>query len=411
MMTFLRVFALFALASSLISCAGMRMRTARDQRTLILISIDGFRADYLDRGITPNLNALAKDGVRADALRPAFPTLTFPNHYTIVTGLYPDHHGILHNRMEDPNTGERFVYNDASTTANPKWWGGAPIWVNAERHGIRTATMFWPGSNVAIDGVRPGRWMDFNDQIGPEGRVTKVLNWLSLPNSTKPRFITLYFEQIDHLGHHDGPDSLEVSAAIGEIDRAIGHLRHGLARLAIADSTNLVILSDHGMTPAGPDNILFLEDWIALDAVHATGLGIVAGLQPIEGHEAEAERALLAAHEHAQCWRKSEIPPRLHYGNHERVPAIVCLADLGWIITTHADLAKRTHISLGEHGYDNEAPDMRALFIAHGPSFRRGLVVPEFDNVHVYALLARLLGVPAAANDGDPAVTVPMMVR
>src|SRR5689334_25056629 len=180
--------------------------------SLILISIDGFRADYLDRGITPTLASLAADGVRADALKPAFPTLTFPNHYTIVTGLYPDHHGIVNNRMVDPASGKRFVYSDPKTTADPSWWGGEPLWVSVERQGGHAATVFWPGSDVAIDGVRPDHWLTFDAKMTPTARVDQALAWLDLPPAQRPGFVTLYFEQVDHAAHNFGPDSKETDA-------------------------------------------------------------------------------------------------------------------------------------------------------------------------------------------------------
>ncbi|HEX7769407.1 MAG TPA: ectonucleotide pyrophosphatase/phosphodiesterase, partial [Dokdonella sp.] len=180
--------------------AGCASNPARERAadTLILISIDGFRADFLQRGQTPVLASLAREGVRAESLRPAFPTLTFPNHYTLVTGLYPDHHGIINNRMTDPATGKRFVYKERESASDPAWWGGEPIWAGAERQGVRTATMFWPGSDVEIAGTRPGHWLPFDAAMTPSERVDQLLRWLDLPLADRPRFLTLYFEQVDH---------------------------------------------------------------------------------------------------------------------------------------------------------------------------------------------------------------------
>lgn len=376
---------------------------------VVLISIDGFRPDYLDRGATPTLNALAADGVRATAMKPAFPSLTFPNHYTLVTGLYPDHHGIVNNRMTDPASGERFVYNDARTTADPAWWGGEPIWVGAEKRGLRAATMFWPGSDVAIAGTRPSRWLPFDGKMSPNARVDQLLAWMDLPAAERATFYTLYFEQVDHAAHEDGPDSADVNAALRDVDAALARLVDGLKRRGLAERANLVIVSDHGGTATSSERVIYLEDLVRDEQAETVNFGILAGLNPREGRTAEVEAQLLKKHEHMQCWRKSQVPAHLHYGTHPRIPALLCLADDGWIITTREYLAKRKRFPGGDHGYDNDDPNMRALFLAHGPAFRRGLVVPEFDNVDVYPLLAHLLGIAPQPNDGDFAAVAPML--
>jgi predicted AlkP superfamily pyrophosphatase or phosphodiesterase len=385
----------------LAGCAeSARRDRARAPEPVILISIDGFRADYLDRGLTPTLARLAASGVRADALKPAFPTLTFPNHYTLVTGLYPDHHGIVDNRMTDPGSGKHFVYKDAKTIADPAWWGGEPLWVGVEKQGRHAATMFWPGSDVAIDGVRPSEWRHFDGELDPTERVDQLLRWTELPGARKPIFYTLYFEQVDHAGHAHGPDSREVDAALGEIDRALARLVDGLRQRGMLDSTNLVIVSDHGMTATSPDRVVYLDELIDLRDVDVATYGILAGMNPKSGRTDAIDRAILAPHEHMRCRRKSEVPKRLHYGTNPRIPALLCLADDGWIASSHENQARRTHVSLGEHGYDNEDPAMRALFVAHGPAFKKGVRVAEFDNVDVYPLLAHVLAIKPAPNDG-----------
>jgi len=394
-------FVLLALIFAVAGCADPTTRTeAPLHDPVILISIDGFRADYLDRGLTPTLAALAADGVRADAMKPSFPTLTFPNHYTLVTGLYPDHHGIVNNRMIDPATGNTFVYKDADTIADAAWWGGEPLWVSVEKQGRHAATMFWPGSDVAIDGVRPSLWVHFDGKLTPDQRVDRLLGWTDLAGDARPSFYTLYLEQVDHAGHDDGPDSAAVNAAMRDIDAALARLVDGLKARGLFDRANIVIVSDHGMTSTAPDRQIFLDDLVDLDEAGFVTGGILAGMNPKPAEAGAVEHAILAPHEHMQCWRKSAVPARLRYGTNPRVPALLCLADDGWIITTHEDAAKRKHFSLGEHGYDNDDPKMRALFVAHGPAFKAGLRVPEFDNVDVYPLLAYLLAIRPAPNDG-----------
>src|SRR5262249_7116376 len=242
---------------------------------VILISIDGFRADYLDRGLTPTLASLAASGVHADALKPSFPTLTFPNHYTIVTGLYPDHHGIVNNRMVDPATGKRFVYNDRTTTSDPSWWGGEPLWVSAENQGKHAATMFWPGSDVPIDGVRPEHCRRFDGKMPPAARVDQALAWLDLPSGQRPDFMTLYFEQVDHQVHEHGPDSTEADAALREVDAALGRLLDGLRQRGLADAANLVIVSDHGGTASGPDRVVVIDRIVDVAHIDVINSGVL----------------------------------------------------------------------------------------------------------------------------------------
>lgn len=406
-----RVLSLLALLLLCVGCAPSQLKSqgGAAQEALILVSIDGFRPDYLDRGETPTLNALAADGVRAESLKPAFPTLTFPNHYTLVTGLYPDHHGIINNRFVDPVSGKRFVYNNAQTTEDPAWWGGEPIWVGAEKQGVRTATLFWPGSESVIGGVRPSHWLPFDGNLPPIARVDRLLQWMDEPAASRPRFFTLYFEQVDHIAHRDGADAPSVGTALREIDTALAHLVDGLRKRGVYERVNLVIVSDHGAANLSRERHIYIEDVLSPDDAVTMNLGALAGFNPRAGHTAQAEAALLRPHAHMQCWRKSEMPARLHYGTHPRIPALVCMPESGWQITTREYVNQRKRLSLGDHGYDNDDPDMRALFIAHGPAFRHGLVVPQFDNVDVYPLLAHLLDIKPAPNDGDFSVVAPML--
>jgi predicted AlkP superfamily pyrophosphatase or phosphodiesterase len=400
--------ALALLLLFLSACATQAPRPKSDA-PLILISIDGFRADYLDRGLTPNLSALAAEGVRAQAMRPAFPSLTFPNHYTIVTGLYPDHHGIVNNTMIDPQLGKFTIKTSASTSG--KWWDGAePIWVTADKQGLHTGTMFWPGSDMEIRGHRPDHYLPFDGKISADRRVDQVLAWLDLPADQRPRFLTLYFEQVDHQGHDYGPNSSEVDGALRAADAAIGRLIDGLKSRDLYKNINLVIVSDHGMAEVDTTRTVILDNLVDLKHIDLVTSGIVVGINPKPGFEAEAEHALLGKHEHVECWRKGELPARLHYGTHARIPAVICLPDSGWLVETQEFHGRPNHkVHGGEHGYDNAAPDMRALFIAHGPAFKHGLTVPEFDNVDVYPLLTGLLGLQAQPNDGSPATAREML--
>ena len=400
------IVALFILLAA--ACTAPAPRPKADS-PLILISIDGFRADYLNRGLTPNLNAIAGDGVHATAMRPAFPSLTFPNHYTLVTGLYPDHHGIVNNTMVDPVLG-KFSYKK-SAELSARWWEGAePLWTTADKQGARPATMFWPGSDVEIRGRRPDYYLPFDGKMTAGQRIDQVLAWLDQPAEQRPRFLTLYFEQLDHESHDHGPGSPEADAALHAVDANIGHLIGELKKRNLYAKANLVIVSDHGMAETDAERTVILDTIIDLEHIDLVTSGIAVGINLKPGYEAEAERALLGKHGHMQCWRKGELPARLHYGTNPRIPALVCVPESGWLIETREFHSRPNHrVHGGEHGYDNADPDMRALFIAHGPAFKRGLTVPEFDNVDVYPLLAYLLGIKPEPNDGNPATMREML--
>jgi predicted AlkP superfamily pyrophosphatase or phosphodiesterase len=378
-------------------------RAAADAAPLLLISIDGYRADYFDRGLTPTLAMLAAHGVHAEGMQPSFPSLTFPNHYTLVTGLRPDHHGIVNNTMSDPALG-RFSLGDRRAVSDGRWWSeGTPLWETADAQGLRTATMFWPGSEADIHGRHPDYWKPYDGKVTPAQRVDTVLGWLDLPPAQRPRFLTLYFDAVDHAGHGYGPDSPQVNQALRETDAALARLVQGLEQRGLLDRINLVVVADHGMagTPAG--NSVLVDTLIPMDQVDTVSLGVLAGFNPRPGHDfAPIEAALTRPQPHMQCWDKSKVPARLAYGSNPRVPQLLCLAETGWRITTRAYLARHQgHVTLGDHGYDNADPRMQALFVAHGPAFREGARVGEFPNVDVYPLMAHLLGVTPAANDGN----------
>jgi predicted AlkP superfamily pyrophosphatase or phosphodiesterase len=390
---------LAALFASLAMALGASAVEAQ-QRPVILIGIDGFRADYLDRGVTPTLSGLAAEGVRADGgMKPSFPSVTFPNFYTLVTGLHPDNHGLVYNTMRDPGLpGRTFTLRNRAEVMDRVWYDdGEPIWVTAEKAGLRTATMFWPGSEAPINGVRPSYWLPFEQTVPSLARVNILLGWFTLPVEERPRLATLYFDIVDTAGHRFGPGTPETDAALSEVDTAVAALLTGLeARGIVAD---LVIVADHGMAAVSGERLVFLDDYIDVSAVQITGEGPVATLDPLPGREADVEARLLGRHEHMECWRKGDMPARLAYGRHPRVPALVCLAETGWMIGTRAR-TDPARIRGGAHGYDNAAPEMRALFIGHGPAFARGVVVPDMDSVDVQPLLGRLLGLVVPSGDG-----------
>ncbi len=367
--------------------------------TVLLVSIDGFRWDYLDRAVAPNLQRLARGGVRAQWLTPAFPTLTFPNHYTLVTGLYPEHHGIVANNMRDAVLG-RFRLADTVAVRDARWWGGEPIWRTAERQGQRAGAFFWPGSEAAIGGSHPSHWRPYNDTFPNAARVDSVLDWLTLPNGQAPTVVTLYYSDVDHAGHDFGPDTPQADSAIARVDSMIGRLMAGLAARKLNDRVNVIVVSDHGMIATSPARVIKLEDYINLADIDVVDWSPVGTIIPKPGRELAVYQALVKAHPQLSVYRKGEVPARLHFNSHPRITPLVLVAAPGWTITTAARMAGR-QMNAGGHGFDPAAREMGALFVASGPAFRQGVTVAPFQNIHVYSLMAHILGITPAPNDGS----------
>ncbi|NBB64651.1 sulfatase-like hydrolase/transferase [Pseudomonas sp. ODNR1LW] len=359
---------------------------------VILVSIDGFRPDYLGRGATPVMDELLAGGAFGP-MRPSFPSVTFPNHYTLVTGLHPDHHGIVGNRFTDSRLG-------AFTMASKEsgfWDQAEPLWVTAEKAGIRTGTMFWPGSEVEIHGVRPSQWVPFDQAMSGDLRVDRVLAWLDLPAEQRPKLETLYFDIVDTAGHRHGPDASETRAAVASVDASIGRLVEGLKARGLYERTLLVLASDHGMAATSPERVVWIDDIIDPKALNIGYGGAVLTADPAPGREAEVQTKLIGRHPHMECWNKADVPARLAYGTNPRVAAIVCLVETGWLTATRDRPVTRAG---GAHGYDNQSPDMQALFIAHGPGVVPGRRLMDLDSVDVQPFLARMLGLIVPKGDG-----------
>ena len=370
------------------------------RQSVVLISLDGFRWDYINRPEAKNLRALAAHGVRAERLVPSFPSLTFPNHYTIVTGLYPEHHGIVSNAMVDPALG-RFGIGDNPAVRDARWWGGEPIWVTAELQHERAAPVSWPGAEAPIGGIRPTWWEQFNPKLTRADRVRRVLSLFALPADSAPRFVTQYFADVDHEGHFFGPDAPQTDTAIAQLDSAVGAIVDGIAKLGLSNRVNIIVLADHGMAALSKSRLIILDDYVSLDSLEIIEGGPVEEIVPKPGHERYVYEHLHGANPHLAVYHKGELPARLHYNDNPRITPIVAIADEGWITTTQSRVRANTGAMGGNHGYDNQLLSMGALFVASGPAFKSGVVVPPFQNIHVYDLIAHLLGLRPAPNDGS----------
>ena len=373
---------------------------------VILLSIDGFRWDYIQKYHPPTLSRLAAGGVHATRMTPSFPSKTFPNHYTIVTGLRPAHHGIVGNWFYDPEFADTFGMSKPESNLQERWWDeGEPVWTTAEKQGVRSFCYFWPGSEAENHGIRPSRYKAFDAKIPLTARVDELLSWLDVPDAQRPGICTLYFDIVDTNGHKFGPDAPETAAAVAEVDAGVQRLLDGLARLGLADRANLVIVSDHGMSPCGPNQVIFLEDLMDVSQVQVDSTGPVGGVRPKPNTVTAAE---LAAHIRAKAppqlhvYLRNETPERFHYRDNPRIPDVVLVCDDHWNFESKLGWPKRAPTyNLASHGWDPATPNMGALFIASGPAFRTHVEIPDVDNVDVYNLLCATLGVKPAPNDGD----------
>jgi len=375
--------------------------------TVILISLDGFRYDYLEKYRPTVLNELAKKGVRAKWMTPAFPSKTFPNHYTIATGLYPENHGIVENNIYDRSFDAVFSLGKREEVQNGRWWLGEPIWVTAEKQGQRAGTFFFPGTEAEIAGIRPTFWKQYEHNLPNETRVDTILSWLDLPQSERPTFLTLYFADVDDAGHGFGPDSVETRQAVLKIDENLARLVEGLNGRKIDKKVNLIIVSDHGMATLNQQNAVLLDDYFDFDkAVRILWTNEIVQIFPKDGMQREIFDRLQKIQKNAKCYDKQTMSERFHFTKSARIAPIICLADEGWMLTSRERYENLKRLASfvkpkGAHGYDNELESMRAIFIAHGGAFKKKKIIEPFANIHVYNVMTKILSLRPAKNDGN----------
>ena len=371
-----------------------------NENYVVMISFDGFRWDYNKLYNTPNLNKLAAQGVKAERLIPSFPTKTFPNHYSIATGLYPDHHGLIDNSFLATDIGLFYRMSDRAAVENPSFYGGEPIWVTAEKQGLKAGSFFWVGSEAPVGGIYPTYWKKYDGAVTYQARIDTVFKWLGYPPQKRPSLITLYFDEPDLTSHDFGPLSTETGKVVVSLDSIVGVIRQRLSSLPIAKKINLIILSDHGMGATTPEKYVNLKQVVPERMIRSiTGGNPVYLINSSEGKE-DSVLFLLNSVKGVKAWKKSEVPPRLHYGTNPRIPEIVVAADSSWSIGTRAD---NSSIKGGAHGYDNLDSDMSAIFYAAGPAIKKGVKIKELDNIDIYNLICKILKINPAKNDGNPA--------
>ncbi|HTY83652.1 MAG TPA: ectonucleotide pyrophosphatase/phosphodiesterase, partial [Silvibacterium sp.] len=364
---------------------------------VVMVSLDGFRYDYAKKYGAKHLLAIGAKGASApEGMIPAFPSLTFPNHYTLVTGLYPEHHGIVANSFYDPDRKQVYSYRDPRTVADGSWYGGVPLWSLAEKQGMRTACFFWPASEAEIAGERPSYYLHFDNKIDDNERIDQVVAWLKLPLEQRPHFITLYYSNVDHAGHERGPNSPEVAEAVKHVDDLIGRLEKDLDGLHL--QIDLVIVADHGMEKVQGDPII-LDKYLSLDNVQTVG----SLLYPqTEADASRIYKKLRAADAGFLVYRRAQVPADLHYNSNPREGDPVVIAKGPYLIrATAAQPGQSDFVPMGEHGYNPyEMSSMRAIFFAEGPDIRRGVTLKPFENVNVFPLITKMLGLESPKVDG-----------
>ncbi|OLY82480.1 putative pyrophosphatase/phosphodiesterase [Smittium mucronatum] len=448
-------FSAFAVSSPLATRADNS--PLNDKRnTVIVISIDGFAQDYFSLGLTPNIANLGKSGVFPEYMSPVFPSVTFPNHYTIATGLYPEHHGIVGNTFYSKALNDTFYYTQPSGL-NSKWWGGEPIWVTAVKNNIVAGVNMFPGSESEIMGIRPTYYSAYNGSVTQISKMDGLVDWLELPSAQRPALLMTYFPEVDSAGHSFGPYSKGVNDSLVKVDSSIKYLVDKLVSKNLFDKVNIIIVSDHGMSLSlVPGNYISLNSLLAQanlelsqnskkakclalkpvkEKILAVHLSPHAGIYPVSDSDIMPIYKKLKMVEDKtrfSVYLKKDIPKRFVYDSNERIPPILVEVKEPYVIRYNAteynssDLSKRsydlekrqaaTNTPSGVHGYDNMEKNMRAIFVAHGPAFNSPKVptnstnFPPISAVDVYDVVAKLLKVTPAKNDGNPAVAAGMVL-
>lgn len=385
---------------------------AKNRSVVLMISIDGFRYDYLDKIKPPNLLKIAEAGVRAEGLVPSFPTLTFPNHISLVTGLTPGHHGIVSNFFYDEKLQKTYGMSDKTAVNDPSWYRGEPLWAAVEKSGMLAATYFWVGSESKIAGVDPTYLVPYDGSIPNMKRGEQVIEWLSLPEKSRPHFVALYFSDVDSAGHKHGPDSVEVKNAVLEIDAVIGKVYDELGKLNIP--LQIIIVSDHGMEEVSTDRLIYLNQLSDMKPFTSVEQGALINLYSDD--EAQIEKTyheLRKVQKNFTVYRRKQLPYRWFYTDAHRVGDLVVVADPGYYLKVQQSFSNKPEkLNAATHGWDNNYKNMRGLFIAQGSLIRSKQRIKPFANVHVYPFVLNLLGLkPQQAIDGELSVLRPVLLR
>lgn len=370
---------------------GVNAPRHRAKPYVVLVSFDGMRAEYLQRLNLPAFERVWKAGVRSAGMHAVFPSKTFPNHYSMATGMYPENHGLVANRFWDPARRATYALGDSLSVLDGSWYRGEPIWVTAERQGMVAASFFWVASDAPIKGIRPTRYKTYDGRVPPRARVDSVLEWLRLPEERRPHMVTMYFSDVDGAGHEHGPFSHQVDTAAARVDSALGRLLDGLETLPIRDRVYVILVSDHGMTETGPRWYAALDTIIDMQGARLADGGANANLH-VSGGRARAvvlRDSINRRMKHGRAWLREEVPARLRYRKDPRIGDLVVIMDDHYQV---GRLDRTPREGTGGHGWDPALPNMHAIFVARGPGIPAGKVIGSFENVDLYPWIAELLG-------------------
>ena len=381
-----------------------------DRDYVVLISFDGLRHDYLDQVDTPGFDRLAATGAVADALIPVFPSLTFPSHYSIATGMYPASHGIVGNQFYDPARNDAFNYRDADDAQDGSWWGGEPIWLTAERQGMTAAALFFPGTEATIDGLRPSHWRAYDGSLPNRARIEQVLQWLRLPPDERPHLITTYFSMVDSAGHSLGPDSPELERSLRTADGLLNELLSEIEGLPYGDRVYVVAVSDHGMGTVDPGRQVLVRDAVDLRGIRAVPLGPALSLHvdgdDVRGVEIRDTFNRRVDERDARAFLRDESPPHLQLASNARYGDVILLPAEGVLVV----FRRNPSPPAGMHGWDPALPSMHGVFLVRGPGIDGGQQIPAFEAIHIYPFLAEILGLtPNPMIDGSLEVLGPIL--
>uniref|UniRef100_A0A673N4S7 Ectonucleotide pyrophosphatase/phosphodiesterase 5 n=1 Tax=Sinocyclocheilus rhinocerous TaxID=307959 RepID=A0A673N4S7_9TELE len=361
-----------------------------EQSQLLLVSFDGFRWDYVNRVPTPNFRALMDEGVQVEQVENTYITKTYPNHYTLVTGLHAETHGIVANEMYDPIHNRSFSM-EGSEVYDAWWWEEAvPLWVTNQKAGLKSGAAMWPGSDVAIGGTYPTHYLSYNASMTFETRVEKLIDWFSGPEAIN--FGVLYWEEPDESGHNLGPESPLMDVVIADIDEKLGFLRGKLRTAGLSDKVNLIVTSDHGMTQLSHDKIIELDTYVSRDLYTWIDKSPVVGILPKEG-----KNEYNNANPNMVVYKKEEIPDHYHYRHNVRIMPLIIEVKEGWTVMQN----RNGSFMLGNHGYNNSLPSMHPVFVARGPAFRRDYTKASMRSVDLYPLMCSILGLKPLPNNGS----------
>ena len=365
----------------------------KNDQYVLLISFDGFRADYIDWYDTPNFDQIKLNGVKAKSLKPVFPTKTFPNHYSIATGMYVENHGLIGNQFFDKKLNEFYQTKDREKVEDKRFYGGEPIWSTAEKQGLKTASYFWVGSEAQAGGHYPSIWKKYDQKQSFDARIDSVIKWFEKTIKNRPRLVMLYFHEPDNTGQKYGPRSKENKLMVESVDRTIGNILNKLKTLTIYKKLNVILVSDHGMTEIDKTKKIVLSKYIDTKKIKMEGSGAYTLLYSDENNEIEKSYLKLKQLSNIDVYKKENIPDKWRFKRHHRIKDILIVAKEGWTILKDNLEGSYYFYSKAAHGYDNDLQSMQAIFFAQGPAFKKDYTISSINNIDIYPLIAHILNI------------------